>query len=308
MVGRRTRGPPRRPDVLPAMVRRCTPLGRVRDRAGLDAPLVVRCPSPACRTGPGGCLAARARCVGRRVRCRADLVHGHAGRHRARGHARSRRRGAHQRRLPLRRRPGVAVDVVPDRQPPRRRARIAHVQGLLLLAPSVPGADAIDGDEHAELEALLACMSAGPVGIGDRVGRTDREVVMRTCDSDGRLRHVDRPLGLVDSCLFGEPPEANASPGPPPHRPVTARSGPTWSPSTPPPSDESSPTASNSHPSGSRARLRSTTGDTARVEPTDAIGTELEPRDWALWVCAPPGEHADAGELTKYVTVPSDLS
>ena len=56
-------------------------------------------------------------------------------------------------------------------------------------------ADAIDGDEHAELEALLACMSAGPVGIGDRIGRTDREVVLRTCDDDGRIRHVDRPLG-----------------------------------------------------------------------------------------------------------------
>ena len=67
------------------------------------------------------------------------------------------------------------------------------------------GADAIDGDEHAELEALLACMSAGPVGIGDRIGCTDRDIVMRTCDDDGRIRHVDRPLGMVDSCLFGEP-------------------------------------------------------------------------------------------------------
>ena len=28
---------------------------------------------------------------------------------------------------------------------------------------------------------------------------------MRTCDDDGRIRHVDRPLALVDSCLFGEP-------------------------------------------------------------------------------------------------------
>ena len=67
------------------------------------------------------------------------------------------------------------------------------------------GADAIDGDEHAELEALLACMSTGPVGIGDRIGCTDRAVVMRTCDADGRIRHVDRPLVLIDSCLFGEP-------------------------------------------------------------------------------------------------------
>ena len=67
------------------------------------------------------------------------------------------------------------------------------------------GGDAIDGDEHAELEALLACMSAGPVGIGDRIGRTDREVVLRTCDDDGRIRHVDRPLALIDDCLFGGP-------------------------------------------------------------------------------------------------------
>ena len=43
------------------------------------------------------------------------------------------------------------------------------------------------------------------------------------------------------------------------------------------------------------------------VELTDAISTELAPRDWDLWVCAPPGEHADAGDQTKYVTVPSDL-
>jgi len=25
-----------------------------------------------------------------------------------------------------------------------------------------------------------------------------------------------------------------------------------------------------------------------------------------MWVCAPPGERADAGELTKYVTIPCD--
>ncbi|HMK11035.1 MAG TPA: hypothetical protein VK461_05620, partial [Acidimicrobiales bacterium] len=69
----------------------------------------------------------------------------------------------------------------------------------------VQGADAIDGDEHAELEALLACMSSGPVGIGDRIGHTDRAVVMRTCEADGRIRHVDRPIGMIDACLFGEP-------------------------------------------------------------------------------------------------------
>ena len=46
---------------------------------------------------------------------------------------------------------------------------------------------------------------AGPVGIGDRIGRTDRDIVMRTCDADGRLRLVDHPIGLIDDCLFGAP-------------------------------------------------------------------------------------------------------
>jgi hypothetical protein len=44
-----------------------------------------------------------------------------------------------------------------------------------------------------------------------------------------------------------------------------------------------------------------------RVTTTDSIAVELGPRDWALWVCGPPGERADAGDVTKYVTVTSDL-
>ena len=65
--------------------------------------------------------------------------------------------------------------------------------------------DPIDGDVHAEVEALLSALSGGPVGIGDRFGRTDRGIVMRTCDADGRLRLVDHPIGLIDDCLFGAP-------------------------------------------------------------------------------------------------------
>ena len=42
------------------------------------------------------------------------------------------------------------------------------------------------------------------------------------------------------------------------------------------------------------------------VEQTGALRAELAPRDWALWVCAPPCERADAGDVTKYVTIPSD--
>ncbi len=67
------------------------------------------------------------------------------------------------------------------------------------------GGDAIDGDRHAELEAALAALSNGPVGIGDRIGRTDRGIVMRTCDDDGRLRRLDGPIAAIDRCLFGGP-------------------------------------------------------------------------------------------------------
>ena len=81
--------------------------------------------------------------------------------------------------------------------------RLAAVLGLRAYKdcffshrPGPDDHDAIDGDEHAEVEALLAALSCGPVGIGDRLGHTDRDVVMRTCDDDGRIRHVDQPLAL----------------------------------------------------------------------------------------------------------------
>ncbi|MEZ5226396.1 MAG: hypothetical protein R2710_06885 [Acidimicrobiales bacterium] len=62
------------------------------------------------------------------------------------------------------------------------------------MAPS----GGIDGDPHAELEALLAAMSGGVVGIGDRIGRTDVDVVARVCRSDGRLVGPDDAITLTD--------------------------------------------------------------------------------------------------------------
>jgi hypothetical protein len=171
----------------------------------------------------------------------------------------------------------------------------------------VEGDDAIDGDEHAELEALLACMSAGPVGIGDRIGHTDRELVLRTCDSDGRIRHVDRPLGMVDASLFGEPASGERLAW---ATTTSTHDGKVWT------YVVAINTATERRPiadvldlgtiglSGQRAvydwRQRS-------VHTNGALSVELAPRDWALWVCAPPGERADAGDLSKYVTVVSDL-
>ena len=65
--------------------------------------------------------------------------------------------------------------------------------------------DGWNGDPHAELEALLAALSAGPVGIGDRLGRTDRDIVMRTCRDDGVLVKPDVPLAALGRCMRQHP-------------------------------------------------------------------------------------------------------
>jgi hypothetical protein len=62
-----------------------------------------------------------------------------------------------------------------------------------------------DGDPHCECEALVAALSSGPVGIGDRLGRTDRALVMRTCREDGILLKPDVPVAALETCYRGHP-------------------------------------------------------------------------------------------------------
>ncbi len=66
---------------------------------------------------------------------------------------------------------------------------------------SNPEGEGIDGDCYAEVEAMLAALSAGPVGIGDRLGRTHRGIVLRTCREDGVLVKPDLPLAAIERCL-----------------------------------------------------------------------------------------------------------
>ncbi|MFN8644475.1 MAG: hypothetical protein U0802_23500 [Candidatus Binatia bacterium] len=56
-------------------------------------------------------------------------------------------------------------------------------------------------EPYAEVEALLAALAAGPVGIGDAIGRADRDLVMRTCREDGVLVKPDAPLAAIDRCF-----------------------------------------------------------------------------------------------------------
>ncbi len=64
------------------------------------------------------------------------------------------------------------------------------------------GTSSIDGDPHAEVEALLSAMSAGVVGIGDRLGRTDPALLSCLCLPDGSLVQPDRPLAVSDVSFF----------------------------------------------------------------------------------------------------------
>jgi hypothetical protein len=57
-------------------------------------------------------------------------------------------------------------------------------------------------EPYAEVEALLAALSTGPVGIGDRIGGADRDLVMRTCREDGVLVKPDAPLAALDRCFL----------------------------------------------------------------------------------------------------------
>ena len=57
------------------------------------------------------------------------------------------------------------------------------------------------GEPYAEIEALLAALSAGPVGIGDQIGHTVPALVLRTCRDDGVLIKPDVPIAALDRCF-----------------------------------------------------------------------------------------------------------
>lgn len=60
----------------------------------------------------------------------------------------------------------------------------------------------IDGDPNALLEACLSVMSAGPVGIGDRVGHHGRQAVRACARADGILVKPDVPIQACDCSLW----------------------------------------------------------------------------------------------------------
>lgn len=56
--------------------------------------------------------------------------------------------------------------------------------------------------DHGEPEALLSALSTGPVGLGDRVGRFDPELAMRTCRADGTLIKPHVPVAATSRSML----------------------------------------------------------------------------------------------------------
>jgi hypothetical protein len=57
------------------------------------------------------------------------------------------------------------------------------------------------GGPHAAFEALLSSLSAGPVGIGDRLGKADPAIVAPCHRADGLLVKPDEPVAALDRCF-----------------------------------------------------------------------------------------------------------
>ena len=56
--------------------------------------------------------------------------------------------------------------------------------------------------DHGEPEALLSALSTGPVGLGDRVGRFDAALAMRTCRADGTLIKPHVPIAATSRSML----------------------------------------------------------------------------------------------------------
>jgi hypothetical protein len=61
------------------------------------------------------------------------------------------------------------------------------------------------GSVVPQMEALLAALSTGPVGIGDRRGTADAAAVRPTCRADSVIVRPDVPVAALDGCYRAHP-------------------------------------------------------------------------------------------------------
>ena len=169
---------------------------------------------------------------------------------------------------------------------------------------------------NGEPEALLSALSTGPVGLGDRVGRMDPAIALRTCRADGLLIKPHDPVTAVDESLLAGP---AFNPVPliadcTSHHPAGC-----WSyvvAMHANPGDDPVSGAIRLRALRSRARAGDPggagdvvawnwrTGTAERLGADATIPVVLEREDWAFYVLAPvlPSGLAVVGDATKFVT------
>lgn len=170
--------------------------------------------------------------------------------------------------------------------------------------------DGSSAEHHTEVEALLSALSTGPVGIGDPLGRADRDMVLRTCREDGVLVRPDVPLAVVDRC-FAEHPVARSVPLV--AEAFTDHAAGRWTYAVTlnvsrhePRFEEMIDLAAlgASAPTGSTVGWDWRTGTATRLEPADGWRVALDPLEWDLRVFAPLLSCGIAviGDPTRYAT------
>jgi len=99
----------------------------------------------------------------------------------------------------------------------RQNLMLSFLAGALGLAPSydvfITNRDHPEGfaNPHAARDGLLRALSAGIVGVGDRLGCVDRDVVGRLAFPDGTLAQPDHPPYPVASSLQSDAPAFHTS-------------------------------------------------------------------------------------------------
>jgi hypothetical protein len=200
--------------------------------------------------------------------------------------------------------------------------------GCLGLIPfkDVFRADPEVAGQNGEPEALLSALSTGPVGLGDRVGRMDPAIALRTCRSDGLLVKPHTPIAAIDESLLSGPAfnsvplvatctseheagtwtyvvamHANPADEPVtgeihlPSLPSPPQSGAGFSPIRPQPEQEQV-----DHVIAWNWRTRSA----ERLSRAATISVSLGPEEWSFFVLAPilPSGLAVLGDITKFAT------
>lgn len=56
----------------------------------------------------------------------------------------------------------------------------------------------INGEKQPGLMALISTLSCGPVGVGDKIGKFGKDVIMKTCRKDGLILKPDKPITVAD--------------------------------------------------------------------------------------------------------------